>query len=386
MPTSLRNESMYDIPLSEILQDFQGVERLDGDAPLCLSGSLDLAFDDIFHQELEDALDCGQHLTQKAAEMVPLRSSYCYDLPVSQNFTLEQNSAVRPVSNPLLQPVSKPPPALISEGSQSNQDDGWLSYEHVDNNFIAEPTYEQAAKRNPNALYFRWSVIPPERVHATSPSKLVESPRYGTPFTFAVQLVSQCTNGKFIPYKAQTDIPIIAHIYGKRKPKTGVKNTDKPSTLVKLELNPVGKPLMVSESAITVPGVSTMIKNGESCATFDGVSLTCGSNAARSQNAPAAARDWDWDYYIKVETVSDQFSIVPVVSKHITTDSNRSQTREKKKREPLPDLVKPAKKRVYIPSQLVDNFQPLPVQSYTKVFSPFKSDLYDFTASPQNVC
>ena len=380
MPTSLRSESMYD-PLSEILQDFQ-VERLD--TPLCLSGSLDLAFDDIFHQELEDALDCGQHLQKSSTEMVPQRSSPCYNLPVTQNFTLE-HSIVHPVSNPTLIAVSKPPPAIPEVVSQSNQDDG-LSYEYVDNNYIADPTQEQVAKCNPNALYFRWSVIPPERVHATSPSKLVESPRYGTPFMFAVQLVSQCTNGKFIPYKAQSDIPIIAHIYGKRKPKTGVKSTDKPSALVKLELNPVGKPLMVSESAITIPGVRTVIKHGESCATFDGVSLTCGSNAARSQTAPAAARVWDWDYYIKVEPASDHFSIAPVVSKHITTDSNRSQTREKKKREPLPDLVKPAKKRPYIPSQLVDNFQPIPVQSYTKVFSPFKSDLYDFTASPQNVC
>lgn len=357
MPSSAILESSYsDISLNDIFYDLHEVGTFSG-----FSNNIDLnSFEDSFPLEIE-------------ADTSKLLLSFDPVCPRVGSNSMEENQQPQLVSNII-------------------QDD--CSIDLIGNNYVASPSQEQIALCS-NSLYLKWLAIPPERVNAISPSKLNCGPRYyGTPFCFSVELVNKCSNGKFIPFKAPKDIQLVANIYGKRKPKTGAKINEKSSTLVKLELNPVGKPLMVSETELSTPGVAATIKQGESTAIFERACLTCGSNAARSQSAPAAARIWDWDYYIKVEPVSVlNNSIVSVVSKHITTDSNRSQTREKKKRDPLPGLVSPppAKKRAipYLPTQNGGIHHP-PVRTFTKVFSAFKSDLYDFTctpcATPQNVC
>ena len=178
-------------------------------------------------------------------------------------------------------------------------------------------------------------MAPPERVHATSPAKLVSNPRPGAPFKCSVQLcVHNPSINKYLPYEAETPIKLYASIFGKRKPKTGAGRTHyndyymRRSDYVKLINNPVGKPLLVcGDSGI----IETIIKKGESKASFDSLSLTCGSNAARSRKALPAARGWDWDYHLMISTDYEGICMHSLMSKQLTTDSNRSQTREKRK-------------------------------------------------------
>jgi hypothetical protein len=109
-------------------------------------------------------------------------------------------------------------------------------------------------------------------------------------------------------------------------------------TFVPLTTNPEGSPLLVSGSTDTLSStegyVDIMVQEGSTMATFDLLSLTCGSNAARSSKASAAARAWDWEYHMLISQVlqnEEHVSLQSVMSRHITTDSNRSLTREKRK-------------------------------------------------------
>lgn len=208
-------------------------------------------------------------------------------------------------------------------------------------------------------LYLRWLEAPPDRVHATSPSKLGSQPKPGGSFSFSVQLVT-CTENVFMPYSATEDLVLTANVYGKSK--SDKKTELDSSSLVLLENNPIGKPLMISESGLSCV-VTAVLSKGESVATFKSVSLTCGSNPARSVNAPKAARIWDWDYYLRVNAQKSGVIVRPLFSKHITTDSNRSQTREKRKRPDDSDVLPPSKRSAHFP--IAPNFgifQPYPVQ------------------------
>lgn len=214
------------------------------------------------------------------------------------------------------------------------QTDGRI-YEIIEQQFEPNPTYEQTMAADTKNLYLRWFVPPPDRVHATSPSRLMTHPRPGTRFDCGVQLCAHCpTLGKYIPYTAEKNITLSACIYGKRKPKTGANKSNyndyymRRSDYVKLTTNPTGAPLLLSsDSAI----VDITIKKGESKANFNNLSLTCGSNAARSRKALPAARGWDWDYHLLIRCTSEDVCVHSLMSKHLTTDSNRSQTREKRK-------------------------------------------------------
>jgi len=206
------------------------------------------------------------------------------------------------------------------------------AYELLQEQFQPNPTPEQLNSVDKQNLYLRWVEEPPERVHATSPTRLVGSknPRPGAPFCYSVQLVAYSQQfGVYVPYPAPEKMVISAHMYGKRKTKTGKPDTTGYNDFVKLITNPVGKPLMVrNDSGI----IDTILEKGQTIAVFDQVSLTCGSNAARAKSAPSEAKGWDWDYHILIKSVHDSLSIYSLMSKHITTDSNRSQTREKRKR------------------------------------------------------
>jgi len=221
---------------------------------------------------------------------------------------------------------------------------------HVDKNFKEIPTSSIKESVPP---ILRWITPPPERVHATSPSKLTEVHKPGGAFSFTVQLVSLCEDGTFAPYIANEDITLSVCVCGKNKHK-GEKNGSKNSSpehfenvnfsdLVVLHKNPIGKPLIVLDTNPNAT-VETIIRKGDSVTIFSGISLTCGSNAARSRTAPEAAKDWDWDYFLRVN-VENLNTFGPLVSEHITTDSNRSQTREKKKRERPTDLSFPPAKK-----------------------------------------
>jgi len=224
-------------------------------------------------------------------------------------------------------------------------------------------------------LYLRWLQAPPDRVHATSPSKLSNTNKPGGTFSFSLQLVT-CFENSFVPYPAPEDIDLVARIYGRTKSKN--KNDEEPinsAAYVLLEKNPIGKSLLAAESGNSV--TATLCK-GECVVTFSGVYLTCGSNPARSPSAPLAARDWDWDYFMKVE-VTDQHKhagapIRSLFSRHITTDSNRSQTREKRRRPN--EMVFPPCKRNAPNCPIAPNFgifQPHPVQS-AHTFNPLNDN------------
>jgi len=207
-------------------------------------------------------------------------------------------------------------------------------------------------------LYLRWSYAPPERVHATSPSKLLSNPRAGAPFWCSVQLCAHCPSlSKYVAIPASENITLSACIYGKRKLKTGAAKTQCPDQFsrrteyVKLQNNPAGKPLLVRGESGTI---ETVLKEGESVAVFDSLSLTCGSNAARSPKALPAARNWDWDYHLLIKSNMESMCIHSLISKHLTTDSNRSQTREKRKlseleEEGTPNPIPLKKQRVSSP-------------------------------------
>jgi len=235
-------------------------------------------------------------------------------------------------------------------------------------------------------LFLRWREAPPDRVHATSPSKLGEGRRPGGTFHFSVELVAVRENQTFGPFVATEDLVLQARIYGKKK----AKSTHSPRSedevicvdeMKHLELNPIGKPLLVMESDPTNSSVRVHLKKGESVANFSGVSLTCGSNAARSQNAPASARVWDWEYYLDISFTESEseISTKSVIPKHITTDSNRSQTREKRKRpvelqQDTPSAKRPSQFPVIAP---YGSYQPLAAHTPTS-FTPFYPVLASF--------
>lgn len=209
--------------------------------------------------------------------------------------------------------------------------------EIIEENFVDIPPHESPLGL-PSGVYLRWSVSPPDRVHATSPSKLGtphRGPRGGT-FSFSVQLVT-CSENVFVPYTATEDMTLVARIYGKSKYEKKLDRACDPdrdgsNSFVFLEKNPIGNPLLMFDSSAE-PVVSVVIAKGESIASFNNVVLTCGSNPARSASAPAAAKVWDWDYFLKIDVVRPSGSVIrSLFSEHITTDSNRSQTREKRKR------------------------------------------------------
>ena len=180
-------------------------------------------------------------------------------------------------------------------------------------------------------IYTRWISAPPDRIHATSPSRLSHNDKPGAPFGFSIQLVVYCPQlNKYVPYVAKQDIVFTASIYGKRKPKTGLANPlGKCNEYVKLLLNPIGKSLLLHNGYEVSQAT---LKKGQHTLHFRGLALTCGSNAARSKKALAAARVWDWDYHLLVKCVTLNVPVHSLMSKHLTTDSNRSLTREKRKR------------------------------------------------------
>jgi len=367
----MKEHQYYDLSLCDIFEDLSsGVVSLDS-SPITFSSSLDLAFDDSFQTELTNAFLPGP--INKSFETIPSSNNKGY----SENLFPELGDSI---SFPVLNVPSTPSTPLSAPSSPKDETTDDLMENSINRNYISTPSAIQQSLADSNSLYLRWSVSPPDRVHATSPSKLNQGSRCGTPFSFSVELVTKCSNGTFIPFSPSEDIQLVAHVYGKRKPKTGAKTvTNAKSKFVLLEENPIGKPLMVHESSST-PGVRSTIRKGETMATFDGVSLTCGSNAARSQNAPPAARVWDWDYHIRVDVVESEKIIEPLYSKHITTDSNRSQTREKRKREDSSvALSSPPLKKKLFPLSLHGESFPAP-----KVFAPFKSDMYDFSSAISN--
>lgn len=241
-------------------------------------------------------------------------------------------------------------------------------------------------------LFLRWKAAPPDRVHATSPSKLGEGRRAGGTFHFTLELVAVRENHTFGPFPATEDQFFQARVYGKKK----CKSTSSPRTedevisveeMKHLELNPIGKPLLIVDSDPSNVQVIGHLKKGSSVVTFAGVSLTCGSNAARSQNAPASARVWDWEYYLSVSTEkADLINTKAVIPKHITTDSNRSQTREKRKRPDLHHDVPPAKRAPQFPVIAPYGPFPSPAQASSFAgrasFAPFYPALASFPNCP----
>jgi len=253
-------------------------------------------------------------------------------------------------------PVSKPASPL----PMTMQTNGRL-YEILEQNFINNPTPDQLKTADTRNLYLRWSYSPPERVHATSPSRLLTNPRAGAPFWCSVQLCAHCPSlSKYVAFPAPDNITLSASIYGKRKVKTGAAKTQcseqfsRRNECIKLQNNPAGKPLLVRGESGTV---EIILKKGESVAVFDSLSLTCGSNAARSPKALPAARNWDWDYHLLIKSNTESLCVHSLISKHLTTDSNRSQTREKRKlselgeEESTPDSTPLKKQRVASPSE-----------------------------------
>lgn len=293
--------------------------------------------------------------------------------------------------------VLKPNPGRVPMMVQT---DGRI-YEAIEKQFDGSIVYDKLLHADTRNLYLRWSAAPPERVHATSPSRLLTHPRPGAPFTCSVQVCVHCPSlGKYIPYPVEEDLTLSACIYGKRKPKTGAGKNHyidyymRRSDYVKLVSNPTGKPLLLSNDSEMV---EVKIKKGDSVGVFESLSLTCGSNAARSRKALPAARGWDWDYHLLIRSNSmdtTKFCIHSLMSKHLTTDSNRSQTREKRKLSELGDTQKscpPAKKRKLSDSSssvssdsgsdsdstsnndLGKIFRPVQMQTFTNVISTMKS-------------
>jgi len=297
----------------------------------------------------KEAPEMGGFVPQFSAPLVPV-------LPVMNGgsscfgpFTSVVPIASRPADilpNPGTSRFAKPGASRIPMMIQTDS----RIYEIIEQQFEPQPTYEQTMAADTKNLYLRWSASPPDRVHATSPSRLMTNPRPGTPFDCSVQLCVHCpTLGKYIPYVAEKNITLSACIYGKRKPKTGAGKSNyndyymRRSDYVKLTTNPAGSPLLLfSDSAI----VEVTVKKGESIADFSNLSLTCGSNAARSRKALPAARGWDWDYHLLIQTNSENVCVHSLMSKHLTTDSNRSQTREKRKLSDVtPNQKTPSPKR-----------------------------------------
>lgn len=261
--------------------------------------------------------------------------------------------------NPIPKPASPLPMMMQTSGRL---------YEILEQNFISDPTPDQLKAADTRNLYLRWSYSPPERVHATSPSKLLSNPRAGAPFWCSVQLCAHCPSlSKYVAFPAPENITFSASIYGKRKLKTGAARTQcadqfsRRSEYVKLQNNPAGKPLLVRGESATI---ETTLKKGESVAVFDSLSLTCGSNAARSPKALPAARNWDWDYHLLIKSNTESPCVHSLISKHLTTDSNRSQTREKRKlselgeEETTPNPAPLKKQRVSTPSASVKEESP----------------------------
>lgn len=332
---------------------------------------------------------------------IPVEEDACFNSslpsipPVSTNYG--------PFTPLRVTPISSRPQILPTPGSYRMpmmvQTDGRI-YELMEKEFEPNPTQDQIKEADTNNLYLRWSLPPPDRVHATSPSRLVTHPRPGTPFECSVQLCAHCpTIGKYIPYPVESDITLSACIYGKRKPKTGAGKSHyndyymRRSDYVKLSHNPAGNPLMLRGNSSVI---DVTIPKGKSTANFVNLSLTCGSNAARSRKALPAARGWDWDYHLLIRSETEKFCIHSLMSKHLTTDSNRSQTREKRKlselnEESVEKASPPTKRRKLVVSQtspessssdedtLPISFRPVRMQTFANVISTMKSEIFTET-------
>lgn len=290
-------------------------------------------------------------------------------------FSIDSSTSSAPSAGPNMDyAFAASPPAGPTSSSDLN-DEELMSL--IDANLISNPSELQLAEADSSMLYLRWIKAPPPRVNATSPAQLAQSQKIGTTFSFSVQLVARIADGKFIVMPATEDINIVATMYGIKKSKTTTKQyrADPKAEMVLLQNNPIGKPLLVLDGSKPVEGT---IKKNESSINFDNLSLSCGSNAARSPNAPPAARVWDWDYYMQVSSKNSEIKLRPLLSNTIATDSNRSQTREKRKRESanMNNSIPDPKKQKLGCSPFVQNFQQPPMQSF-----PFHSHFYDFSTS-----
>lgn len=234
-------------------------------------------------------------------------------------------------------------------------------------------------------LFFRWLKSPPKRVNAVSPSKLQESSKPGSVFSLSLEVIA-FSDGCFVPCTFVDDMIFVVQPCGRKRQKEKGKILPvKSGDLVVLDKNPIGKPLLIEESKENSTTILSVLKKGESIFSFDNLTLTCGSNAARSKNAPDSARKWDWDYYLKVEPLlsSSTTEIRPIISDLVTTDSNRSQTREKRKR-PFEDVLPPAKRQaLHYNISCGDYFQNAPNIQPIATFSPFQFN--SFPALPEKV-
>lgn len=240
--------------------------------------------------------------------------------------------------------LSVTPPVLSTEVSCGSHDSMLLQtseeYAEMAANLRGNLSMGPSITLCPTALFFLPEHDVPDRINATSPSRLATRARPGANFTVAVQLVAKSpATGGYVAAVAPYDMRIRAQIWGKRRlpKKLRHKKAYGERAFVPLTTNPEGNPLLVSGAsnamACSDGYVDVVVKQGTDVATFNLLSLTCGSNAARSSSASAAARAWDWEYHLLVSQVlaNGEQGLRPVMSRHITTDSNRSLTREKRK-------------------------------------------------------
>ena len=79
---------------------------------------------------------------------------------------------------------------------------------------------------------------------------------------------------------------------------------------------------------------------------------------------------------MQISSINSELKVRPLLSNTIATDSNRSQTREKRKRESVNMSIPDPKKQKLGCSPFVQNFQQPAMQSF-----PFHSHFYDFSTS-----
>jgi len=232
-----------------------------------------------------------------------------------------------------------PSPTSIAEvGEVTHQTSS--EYEAAAESFRIALQEEPRADVEPALLLFHPAHEVPDRINATSPSRLATRARPGANFTVAVLLLGRCPRtGGWVRAAAPRDMRLRAQIWAKRRlpKKARQQRAAAAREFVPLSANPEGAPLLVcgSQAALACEGghVDVRLRAGTAEASFEQLSLTCGSNAARSSKASAAARAWDWEYHMLVSEVRQEgaAAVPALMSRHITTDSNRSLTREKRR-------------------------------------------------------